>query len=268
MAGSPVTADQRRKRNVRHDEVRVRYTERDVEILEAVGKLRFTTTSQLARLYFHSRSGANKRLRKLLDAGLVKVWVRQLAEENVYSLTREGLKTLDASGISVPRELDGNLEHLLMLNEVRIRFAFGVEAIGASLAWWRSEWDLRAHGKERIIPDALFAVSWEEAEQIFALEVENQTSYPQGILRKLLGYRATPELYGSKRYRILIVGRHPPTLARYRQGVLTAGIGKDSWFACLEDIGDFREDIWEAGNDDRNYSFQTLLQLTTQGGNP
>jgi hypothetical protein len=245
----------------------MRVTSRDLELLEAVGKLRFTTTSQLARLYFHSRSGASKRLRKLLDAGLVKVWVRQLAEENVYSLTRDGLKTLDASGISVPRELDGNLGHLLMLNEVRIRFAFGVEGIGGGLAWWRSEWDLRAHGKERIIPDALFAVRWEEeAEQIFALEVENQTSYPQGILRKLLGYRATPELYGTKRYRILIVGRHPPTLARYRKGVLAAGIGKDSWFACLADIDDFREDIWEAGNDDRRYSFRTLLHLTTQGG--
>lgn len=257
----------RRRRTESHPRA-MHVTSRDLELLEAVGKLRFTTTSQLARLYFHSRSGANKRLRKLLDAGFVKVWVRQLAEENVYSLTRTGLKTLDTSGISVPRELDGNLGHLLMLNEVRIRFAFGVEDIGGGLAWWRSEWDLRAHGKERIIPDALFAVRWEEAEQIFALEVENETSYPQGILRKLLGYRATPELYGTKRYRILIVGRHPPTLARYRQGVLAAGVGKDTWFACLEDIGDFREDIWEAGTDDRNCSFQTLLQLTTQGGDP
>jgi hypothetical protein len=244
----------------------MRITSRDLEILEAVAKLRFTTTAQLARLYFGSRSGANKRLRKLLDGGLLKVWLRQLAEENVYSLTRHGLRTLNASGIKVPRELDGNLEHLLMLNEVRIRFALGLETIGGGLAWWRSEWDLRAHGKERIIPDALFAVNWEGTEQIFALEVENQTSYPQGILRKLLGYRATPELYGTKHYRILIVGRHSPTLARYRQGVRAAGIGKDSWFACLEDIGDFREDIWEAGNDEHTYSFPTLLQLETQGG--
>src|SRR6058998_1962144 len=98
----------RRRRAERGGDDRLRIIDRDLEILEAVGKLRFTTTSQLARLYFHSRSGANKRLRKLLDAGLVKVWLRQLAEENVYSLTRDGLKTLDASGISVPRELDGN----------------------------------------------------------------------------------------------------------------------------------------------------------------
>lgn len=238
----------------------MRMTSRDLEILEAVGKLRFTTTTQLARLYFGSRSGANKRLRKLLDAGLVKVWLRQLAEENVYSLTRAGLKILDASGIAVPRELDGNLEHLLMLNEVRIRCALGLEAVGGSLAWWRSEWDLRAHGKERIIPDALFAVRWEDAEHIFALEVENDTRYPQGILRKMLGYRATPELYGSRRYRILIVGRDPPTLDRYRQGVLAAGVGKDTWFAKLDDLEDFRLAVWQAGNADRTDSFLALLQ--------
>ena len=251
----------RRKRTEAHPRA-LCATSRDLELLEAVGKLRFTNTSQLARLYFQSRSGANKRLRKLLDAGLLKVWVRQLAVENIYSLTREGLRTLDARGIAVPRELDGNLEHLLMLNDVRIRFAFGVETVGGSLAWWRSEWDLRAHGLERIIPDALFAVSWKEAEQIFALEVENETRYPQGILRKMLGYRATPELYGTKRYRILIVGRHAPMLDRYRAGVLAAGLGKDTWFARLDDIDDFRLPIWRAGDDERTFSFLTLLQLT------
>ena len=238
----------------------MRLTSRDIEILEAVGKLRFTTTSQLARLYFQSKSVANKRLRKLLDAGLLKVWVRQLAEENIYSLTRAGLNALDASGIAVPRELDGSLEHLLMLNEVRIRFAIGVEGLGGRLAWWRSEWDLRTHGKERIIPDALFAVGWDDDEQIFALEVENDTRNPQGILRKMLGYRATPELYGTKHYRILIVGRHPAMLDRYHTGVRAAGVGQDSWFARLEDIHDFRVAVWKAGGDDRVYSFLALLQ--------
>src|SRR5437016_8956555 len=62
---------------------------------------------------FYKRSLAHRHLHSfptrrssdlLLDAGLLKVWVRQLAEENIYSLTREGLNALDASGIAVPRE--------------------------------------------------------------------------------------------------------------------------------------------------------------------
>ena len=47
--------------------------------------------------------------------------------------TWDYLRTLDAEGIGVPRELDGNLAHLLMLNDVRIRFAFGVESLGGRL---------------------------------------------------------------------------------------------------------------------------------------
>lgn len=238
----------------------MRMTSRDLEILEAVGKLRFATTSQLARLYFRSRSGANKRLRRLLDANCLKVWVRQLAEENIYSLTRPGLRVVNQNAV-VPRELARNLDHLVMLNEVRTRFAVGLQGVGGGLAWWLSEWDLQAHGRERVIPDALFAVHWEETEHIFALEIENDTRNPQGILRKLLGYRAARELYGIKGYRILFVGRHPRMLERYRKGVLAAGLGRDSWFARFNQIDDFRLAVWQAGDDDRTYSFVSLLQL-------
>src|SRR2546425_12729822 len=77
------------------DAPRMRGTERDRWLLETVGKLRFATTSQLTRLHFTSRWGANKRLRKLLDAGLVRAWVRSLSEENVYSLDRRGVRLLE-----------------------------------------------------------------------------------------------------------------------------------------------------------------------------
>jgi hypothetical protein len=241
----------------------IRMTLRDLEILEAVGKLRFTTTTQLARLYFHSRSGANKRLRKLLDGGLLKVWVRQLAEENIYSLTRAGVKALDTNGLAVPRELDRNLDHLLMLSEVRTRFAVGLQAIGGTLAWWQSEWELQAHGRERVIPDALFAVRWGETEHVFALEVENDTRNPQGILRKVLGYRAARELYGIKVYRVLFVGRHPRMAERYRSGVHTAGLGRECWFASLADLHDFRVPVWRAGDDEETCSFMAMLQHAT-----
>ena len=74
--------------------VDIRLQDRDAWLLGALGRMRFLTTSQLAQLGFGgSRWAANKRLRRLLDAGLVRVWVRDLAKENIYSLDRAGAKT-------------------------------------------------------------------------------------------------------------------------------------------------------------------------------
>src|SRR5262245_21936260 len=124
----------RRSRVVRSPDRDVRQTERDLWILASLGTLRFATTSQLGRLHFGgSRWAANKRLRKLLDAGLVRTWVRQLAEENVYSLERAGARLLgdppeeDTKAPHVPRGLDGNLDHLLAINDFRISLALGLE---------------------------------------------------------------------------------------------------------------------------------------------
>src|SRR5713226_4851410 len=107
-----------RRTERRREPRRLRLTRRDPWILEALGKMRFLTTTQLARLAFQgSRWATNKRLRKLLDRGLVGVWVRNLAQENVYSLDRAGLRLLteqdENASWSVPRGLEGNLDHLL-----------------------------------------------------------------------------------------------------------------------------------------------------------
>lgn len=73
-----------------------RQTERDFWILEALGKMQFLTTRQIARLLFNgSPSPTRRRLRKLFDAGLVRVWVRSLNFDNVYALTPPGRKILE-----------------------------------------------------------------------------------------------------------------------------------------------------------------------------
>src|SRR5437773_747626 len=109
--------------------------------------MRFLATAQLGRLGFGgSRSAANKRLRKLLDAGFVRVWVGNLAEDNIYSLNQPGAKLLsemgeEGSAWTAPRALDGNLEHLLAVNEVRISFALTLPRAHGEIAWWRPEWE-------------------------------------------------------------------------------------------------------------------------------
>src|SRR5436190_24303772 len=84
---------------------KIRVTARDLWLLEALAKMRFLTTGQLARLYFNgSRWSANKRLRKRLDAGQLKAWVRNLSEENVYSIIKNGLSAIENENITQPLE--------------------------------------------------------------------------------------------------------------------------------------------------------------------
>jgi hypothetical protein len=128
--------------------------------------MRFPTTSQLASLYFNgSRWYPNKRLRNLLDAGLVKAWVRTLSEENVYSVTRTGIRAIEIengewSKTKIPYLMDENLKHLLAINDVRTSLAIALPAADAENNLVAVRWELRSHGRERIIPDGLFLIKW------------------------------------------------------------------------------------------------------------
>ena len=80
----------------RTDGTRSRRTERDYWVLEALAKMQFLTTRQIGHLLFNgSRSAANKRLRKLYDAGLIRVWLRSLNTDNVYALAPPGRRLLE-----------------------------------------------------------------------------------------------------------------------------------------------------------------------------
>lgn len=252
--------------------VAFRLTERDHWLLEALAKMRFLGTGQIARLFFGSTWGANKRLRRLFDAGLVRVWLRSLAAENVYSITRAGVRALGAAegaGASIPRGLDGNLEHLLAINQVRISLALGVPAAGGELLSWRSDWDLRAIGKARIVPDALFVVRWTDAgERAFALELDHHTKSPRRFLAKVLRYAAAAHagggIYGMHDPVILVVGSHADWLERYRAAVAHARFKAPIWFATLADVdttGADHHTIWCAAADARRLSLRDLSLL-------
>lgn len=253
----------------------LRSTERDRWILEALGKMRFLETCQIARLAFGgSRWAANKRLRKLLDAGLVRVWVRDLARDNVYSLMRAGADQLAERSDGetpwpVPRGLDGNLDHLLAINEVRISLALGLGEVGGEIKYWRSDWELRAFHRGRIVPDALFALgrAGDGHSHIFALEVDNATRSPRGFLAKLLRYGTLRvrgrSLYGVEDFLLLVVGRDERWVERYRQALAHLRLGLSVWFATLPLLG--REGalgpIWITADGEETYSLRSLASL-------
>lgn len=249
-------AMQRQRRAVRRQRV-VRLTARDQRILEALGKLRFATTRQLARLYFGSRSGTNKRLRKLFDGRYIRAWVDGLAEDNVYSLDRRGRGLLGDVG-PAPRALDGNLSHLLAINDIRIAFAVELPRLGGELLWWHSDWELRAQARARLIPDALFEIRWPTEAQVVALEVDNATRSPRMFLSKILGYASQSMVFGYRDPLLLVVGRDGRMLDRYR-GTLAGRVTRAVWFTPLDQVE--KLDAWLAVDGAECVSLRDLASL-------
>lgn len=238
-------------RTVRSPKIyKLRTTDRDLWILEALAKMRFLTTSQLAVLFFEgSRWSTNKRLRKLLDAGLLNVSVRSLSEENIYSITKRGLNTVEENNITLmysiktPRGLDENLNHLLAINDVRTSLALSLPETHGDIVWWRSDWDLRSHGCERIIPDALFLIKWHGLKDIpYALEVDNNTKSAKNFLKKILAYASFQarglSIYGVSEPIVLVACAHPKWMERYRMSVKHLRLNHRISFAAIKDIKD------------------------------
>jgi hypothetical protein len=221
----------------------LRLTKRDPWILEDLGKMRFATTGQLARLHFRgSRSAANKRLRRLFDGGLLRAWVPRLDGENIYALTPRGARAIgepgpNNSGWPTPRGLDGNLEHLLALGSVRVALAVTLGESGTELSSWRSYWELEPHFNEPVIPDALFQVRSRSGHAIFALELDRTTPSPQAFARRILNYDVMGGRgYGVSGIMVLVVGSSQGWLERYRLRIAEHPLRVPVWFATLPEV--------------------------------
>jgi hypothetical protein len=245
----------------------VRLTKRDPWILEDLGKMRFAKTGQLARLHFgSSRCAANKRMRRLFDAGFIRAWVPRLDGENIYGLTPRGARLLGdpvsgGSAWPTPRGLDGNLEHLLALGSVRVALAVTLGESGAELVWWRSYWEIQPQFKEPVIPDALFQVRWKSGHAVFALELDRTTPAPQAFARRILNYEAMGGAgFGVSGITLLVVGSREGWLERYRQRIAEHPIRIPVWFATIPDVeAKGAQASWRSLGGDHAPSLRTLL---------
>jgi hypothetical protein len=247
-------------------------TERDAWLLDALARMRFLTSSQLLRLGFGaSRSAVNKRVRRLFDAGLVRVWVRCLEIDNLYSLAPAGCAVHSIANnqnrVPVPRGLDRDLDHTLAINDVRIALATTLPALKAELVSWLSDWDLRPH-RSRLVPDAHFIVQWPNgSESSFHLEVDRNTKSASALLRKLLAYRATTTyryeyLFGSVDC-VLVVAHNSAWLDRYRIHVAHAALNLQVWFVTLADVvaHGAAGRIWRSARCESTYTLPSLAAL-------
>lgn len=191
--GSP----KRASRRARVPKRGARLRDRDVEVLLAVAKMRLVRTTELTRLFFSAKGTCQKRLRKLYDAGLLRVVVTDLASENRYAITRLGHTFLenaiepgDVPTFRPPPRVDGRaVLHLDLLNAYRVGLATGAEQHGVKLVRFRPDWELRAEDpRAPLVPDALASLKTTGRELGLAVEVDVCTEALHIIRHKLVRY--------------------------------------------------------------------------------
>lgn len=204
-------------------------TERDVRVVCAVCTHRYLTGTQIQRLYFPSETTRNRRLRRLIEAGLITPFTVYGVPERIFALTRDGARLAAAERGATLEDLRWRphrkkpsdyyfMRHFLALNDFRIALAQAVEAAPdlALCGFIPEYYGARRRGRppERVItdeasaltgreetithtPDAVFALRKEEREALFFLEVDRGTeplSNPErGVLKMLrfyMGYQA------------------------------------------------------------------------------
>lgn len=153
----------------------MRLQPRDVQIIDAVHKLRVLSTEQIAALYFPSESGdvssaCRTRLRLLVRAGLLeRAEQEQVRTEGrrpyLYMLTSDGAQLLiDELGLD-EEDIDWKpsynsvrwpfLRHQLAINQAYVAFRLGADALGWKLEHWTDDRILRKLHVERVyVPEA------------------------------------------------------------------------------------------------------------------
>lgn len=187
----------RASRRTRMPKRGIRLRDRDVEILLAIAKMRLVRTTEISRLFFEAKGTAQKRLRKLFDAGLIRAIVADLASENRFAITRLGHAFLEGALDSDevppyrnPPKSDGrSLVHLDLLNAYRVGLAVGAREHGVELQRFRTDWELRSSAPHAaLVPDALISIAVGGKSLGLALEVDVGTEALSVVRRKLVRY--------------------------------------------------------------------------------
>lgn len=258
--------ERRRAWTVRVPEERLELNPRDMEILQSVYTYRFLTSTQLAKMFFSSKSFAYRRLRKLYDHGFLDRIQRPVTEgksELLYSLWTEGARVLSKKLNMSRQELGWSksknrvrgefLEHELEVT----RFRLAIEEAcknneGYSLMEWRNKEELkfkkgnisygekvRERGKNIIlIPDAYFVLQTPKGTAHFFLEIDRDTETASKVFkRKMKGYKMYFERglfrkrFGGKNFRVLTVTTNSMRLTSLVKVTGEFGLGIVYWFA-------------------------------------
>jgi hypothetical protein len=187
-------------------------TERDVEVVQWVYRMRMATRAQLQRLLFSAggRSRCQDRLTKLYrNRYLDKLPDQPLNAPDVYYLSRRatrGLRLLRALAPDVPvvphQIARSTVEHTLAIGSCRIALTQACQAQGYHLGSWQDAAVLAPRLEAAgLIPDAYFQIARLTAEGVktasFWLEVERSGKTERALTEKI---RRLGEFYYSGAY--------------------------------------------------------------------
>lgn len=230
-----------------------RFTDRDLAILQFVGRCRAVQTGILAALYFGDPSTCSRRLARLVGAGMLRCHVVHLNAANWYTLTERAAEILVAEDVAEESLFTGRLpsaetlEHLERLNEFRaaLTLACRDEARGVTLRTFLADHDLRRMAGSNtpdLVPDAIVQLARQGAPTVgLAVEIDLAHYSPRIVAERkgrvtLALRKAHAPLWGlPDGWRPLFLA---PSVARLRpvaRALVEEGAG-DLWWGATFDL--------------------------------
>src|SRR5713101_1379256 len=214
-------------------------TSRDRKILRTIAACQVLDTSQVHRWHFGnvSLNMAQKRLRKLVEAGYLDSLETKVCTDNLVVLGKEGERQLQQHGwnVELKKDLPKDLAHHMGVVDMRIAIERGLEHIpGLRLRYFYAYWELGRFGwSYPIIPDAIFSVRNAFTAQA-ALEFDRKTETLGVFARKLLQYRTL--LHRHPLSTVIVVAEKSKDIERLQQGLENIGTHIPLLIVPLEEL--------------------------------
>jgi hypothetical protein len=214
-------------------------TSRDRRILRTIAACQVLDTSQVHRWHFGkvSLNMAQKRLRKLVEAGYLDSLETKVCTDNLVVLGREGQRHLQQHGwnVELKKEIPKDLAHHMGVVDTRIAIERGLEHMpGLQLRYFYAYWELgRFAWSYPIIPDAIFSVRNAYTAQA-ALEFDRKTETLGVFAQKLLQYRLL--LHRHPMTTIIVVAEKAKDVERLQQGLEQVGSRIPLLIVALEEL--------------------------------
>ncbi|MDQ7814206.1 MAG: replication-relaxation family protein [Patescibacteria group bacterium] len=222
---------------------------RDLDVLESLAWAGILTTSQVARLHFPSRRTAERRLRALLDHGLVRSCLQNehLHRDSVHLLTPRGAehlaeerklnqKTVRPGRVPRPQKL----RHALAVRDVFVEFVLAGRMGAFELQDFAFDDDLArlpAFKERHIVPDGLSLVRAGGRALAITIEVDLGSETTTTLRKKFENHRAiktVPVAGVDTGVRLLVVVERPARMKTVRRLLEEEQVG--AWTALSAEL--------------------------------